>query len=254
MTITWTRRGSSPQFTHVTFEYSTDSVNYTSLGNGTPAGSNWTRTGLSLPTGQNIYIRARGYYGTGEGNGSGSITESVRNAVPGALQITGAVSRKRHGVAGSFDLSLPLDGGVGVECRDSGGNHTLVFTTSNSVVGGNASVTTGTGSVAGNPTVSGNTITVPLTGVTDVQMITVTLSGVTDSLAQVLPDTAVSMNVLNGDTNGDRLVNAADSLQTRGLSGQATDATNFRSDLNRDGFINSGDQIAVRARSGNSLP
>ena len=65
-TITWTRGGSSPQFTRVTFEYSTDNVNYTPLGNGTaPAGSNWTLTGLSLPTGQNFYIRARGYYRSG---------------------------------------------------------------------------------------------------------------------------------------------------------------------------------------------
>ena len=63
-TITWTRGGSSPQFTRVTFESSTDNVNYTPLGNGTPAGSNWTLTGLSLSTGQNIYIRARGYYRT----------------------------------------------------------------------------------------------------------------------------------------------------------------------------------------------
>ena len=79
-TITWTRGGSSPQFTRVTFEYSTDNVNYTPLGNGTAAGSNWTLTGLSLPTGQNFYIRARGYYRSGEFNGSESITESVRNA------------------------------------------------------------------------------------------------------------------------------------------------------------------------------
>ena len=79
-TITWTRGGSSPQFTRVTFEYSTDNVNYTPLGNGTATGSNWTLTGLSLPTGQNIYIRARGYYRSGYYNGSESITESVRNA------------------------------------------------------------------------------------------------------------------------------------------------------------------------------
>ena len=79
-TITWTRGGSSPQFTRVTFESSTDNVNYTPLGNGTAAGSNWTLTGLSLPTGQNIYIRARGYYRSGYQNGSESITESVRNA------------------------------------------------------------------------------------------------------------------------------------------------------------------------------
>ena len=78
--ITWTRAGSSPQFTRVTFESSTDNVNYALLGNGTAAGSNWILTGLSLPTQQNIYIRARGYYRGGNLNGSESITESVRNA------------------------------------------------------------------------------------------------------------------------------------------------------------------------------
>ena len=78
--IAWTRSGSSPQFTRVTFESSTDNVNYTPLGNGTATGSNWALTSLSLPTGQNIYIRARGYYSSGLENGSESITESVRNA------------------------------------------------------------------------------------------------------------------------------------------------------------------------------
>jgi hypothetical protein len=79
-TITWTRGGSSPQFTRVTFEYSTDNLNYAPLGSGTAAGSSWTLTGLSLPTGQNFYIRARGYYRTGQYNSSESIAESVRNA------------------------------------------------------------------------------------------------------------------------------------------------------------------------------
>jgi uncharacterized delta-60 repeat protein len=77
-TITWTRGGSSAQCSRVTFESSTDNVSYTPLGNGTPTGSNWTLTGLNLSTGQNIYVRARAFYGTGENNSSGSITESVR--------------------------------------------------------------------------------------------------------------------------------------------------------------------------------
>jgi len=78
--VTWTRGGSSPQLSRVTFESSTDNVNYIVLGNGTPTGSSWTLTGLGLPTGQNLYIRARGYYRGGLQDGSESITESVRNA------------------------------------------------------------------------------------------------------------------------------------------------------------------------------
>ena len=77
--ITWTRDGSSPQFTRVAFEYSADNVNYTPLGNGMASGSNWTLTGLNLPAEQNLYIRARGSHRGGYSNGSESITESVRN-------------------------------------------------------------------------------------------------------------------------------------------------------------------------------
>jgi len=81
-TITWTRGGSSPQFTRVIFEYSTDNVNYTPLGNGIPqsGSSSWTLTGLNLPTEQNIYIRARGYYRSGFLNSSDCTAESMRNA------------------------------------------------------------------------------------------------------------------------------------------------------------------------------
>ena len=168
-----------------------------------------------------------------------------------ALQLSSTVSRKTHGAAGDFDIALP-----GVECRSggAGGDYTLVVTLSNNLVSGNASVTSGTGSVLGSPAFAGNTMTVNLTGVTDVQTLSVTLSGVTDSFAQVLPDTFVSMNMLIGDTNGDRFVNAGDTTQTRSRSGQTTTATNFRSDVNTDGTINSGDQTVVRARSGNFLP
>src|SRR5205085_2036862 len=70
--ITWTRGGSSPQFSRVTFENSTDNVNYNFLGNGTASGSNWILTGLNLAAGQNIYIRARGNNSSGYENGSES--------------------------------------------------------------------------------------------------------------------------------------------------------------------------------------
>src|SRR5437667_250865 len=150
-TITWTRGGSSAQFTRVTFEYSTDNVNYTPLGNGTATGSNWTLTGLNLPTGQNIYIRARGYYRSGNYNGSESITESVRNAFLGeAPMAQSAFSRKVHGGAGTFDIPLPLTGNVGVECRSGGAtnDYQMIINFMTTVTVGSASVTSGTGSVS----------------------------------------------------------------------------------------------------------
>jgi Dockerin type I domain len=170
------------------------------------------------------------------------------------LALTTAVSRKDHGPAGTFDIDLPLVGEPGVECRSSGGNHTLVFTFSNNVVSGNASVTTGTGSVLGSPTFATNTMTVNLTGVIDVQKITVTLSGVTDSFAQVLPDTAVSVNMLIGDTTGNKTVNASDIAQTKGQSGATVTGTNFRTDINASGTVTASDVAQVKANAGHTLP
>lgn len=41
--------------------------------------ANYTLTGLNLPTGQNILVRARGFYRSGYQNGSESIQETVKN-------------------------------------------------------------------------------------------------------------------------------------------------------------------------------
>ena len=142
-----------------------------------------------------------------------------------------------------------------MECRTGGANndHTLVLTFSNEIASGNASVTSGAGSVVGAPTFSGNKMTVNLTGVANEQTVTVSFSNVTDVYSQVLPATTLDVSFLLGDTNGDRFVNAGDAAQTRSRSGQATDATNFRSDVNIDGIVNSGDTTAVRAKSGTSV-
>ena len=103
-TIIWTRAGATAQLTHVTFESSTDNLNYTPLGNGTAAASSRMLNGLSLPLSQHVYIRARGSYRTGANNASESIVESVRDAFitlpPAPTQV---VSRKLHGGA-PFDI------------------------------------------------------------------------------------------------------------------------------------------------------
>jgi subtilisin family serine protease len=165
-----------------------------------------------------------------------------------------AVSRKVHGGAGTFDVPLTFSGSPAVECRNTSGNHTLVFTFNNTLASGTAAVTGGTGTVSGTPIISGSTMTVNLTGVADVQRLTVTLQSVTDTSAQVMPDTPVSVNFLAGDTNGNKTVNAADIAQTKAQLGQTVTSSNFRNDVNANGSINSGDTAIIKSDLGHSVP
>jgi uncharacterized delta-60 repeat protein len=80
-TVTWARAGSSPQFARVAFESSTNNVNFNPFGHGTAAGPDWTLSGLDLPSGQNIYIRARGFCSAAYQNNSQGIIESVWKVV-----------------------------------------------------------------------------------------------------------------------------------------------------------------------------
>jgi hypothetical protein len=223
------------------------------LGNGTASDSNWTLTGLSLPTGQNIYIRARGYRSSGYENGSASITESVRNAFFAAAPTpTQVVSRKLHSGA-PFDINLPLTGSSGIECRSGGAtnDYQVVFTFPGAVSFKSAAVTAGAGSVSGSSGSGTTSVAVNVTGVTNAQRTTVTLVGVNNGAST--GDVGVPIGVLIGDSNADGFVNSGDALQTRNRSGQTADPTNFRSDVNTDGVVNSGDTLIVRAASGTTI-
>jgi hypothetical protein len=163
------------------------------------------------------------------------------------LLLQSAVSRKVHGSAGPFDVSLP-----GIECRT--GDPTIVVTFSNNVVSGNAAVTSGVGTINGSPAFSGNMMTINLTGVANSQTLTVTLSNVMDTFGQTLPDIPVNMSVLFGDTNGNGVVNATDVAQAKAQAGQIISGSNFRTDVNANGTINAADSAVVKIHSGESLP
>ncbi len=196
-------------------------------------------------------------YDTGEPFGSFLLTNSGTaltlsdyQAVP---QLTAAASRKSHGSVGTFDIDLPLAGAPGVECRDGGGVHTLIFTFNKEIVSGSAALSSGSGSVTGTPVIAGNTMTVALSGVSDVQQIAVNLSGVTDAVGQTLPDTVVALRLLIGDTTGDGMVGASDIGQTKAQSGTVAGAANFRADINTSGTINASDLGQVKSNSGHSV-
>jgi hypothetical protein len=193
-----------------------------------------------------------GFFKTGS-----PITVAIQAPAPdpcNPLTITSVVSRKTHDAAGTFDVDLPLTGGPGIECRSTGGAHTFVFTFSNNIASGNASVTGGTGSVSGSPAISGNTMSVDLSGVTDDQQITVTATSVMDTFGQTLPDTAVNAVILMGDTTATSSVNASDVAQTKAQIGASVDASNFRTDVNANGTINATDASQVKANLGKSFP
>ncbi len=182
----------------------------------------------------------------------------------GTLVPINAVSRRMHGGAGSFDIPLPITNPVGVECRTGGatGDYQIVVTFAAPVtVTGNpqAQITSGMGQIGaggisngGVVSVNGAIVTVPLTNVANAQQITLTLFGASDGANT--NNVSVSMSVLLGDTNGNGSVNAGDVAQTKGQSGQAVTAANFREDVNANGAINAGDVALVKSQSGTSLP
>jgi hypothetical protein len=173
---------------------------------------------------------------------------------PGPLAVLSAVSRKVHGGARTFDINLPGTSAPGIECRNGGpgGTHQVVVVFPAAVTVGGLSVMSIDGMASGTRTVSGAIVTVNLSSVTNAQTLGITLLAVSDG--STTADVVIRMGVLAGDTTASAAVNSGDAAQTRNRSGQAADATNFRSDVNADGFVNSGDSFIVRSRSGTALP
>ncbi len=171
------------------------------------------------------------------------------------------VSRKTHGVAGDFDIELPLTGTPHTECRSGGptNDHRLVVTYAAdvSVTGSpQAAVTSGAGLVGrggigngGMVEINGNTVTIPLTNVVNAQTINVTLFGVNGGGNLVIP-----MGVLEGDTNGNGAVNAADVSFVKAHLGQGVSSSNFRADVNANGLIDASDICVTKSLVGSGLP
>jgi hypothetical protein len=171
-------------------------------------------------------------------------------------------SRKVHGIAGVFDLTL-FDAqalcGPGpcprqVEPRSGGasGNHVIVFHFTNPVLScGTASTNAGT--ATNDPASGGNDCIVDLTGVSNAQYVTVTLAGAVDNQGNQ-GNVPVTFGVLLGDTTGNGTVNSSDISQTQSQSGQVVTSSNFREDVTVNGSINSSDISTVQSKSGTALP
>ena len=163
------------------------------------------------------------------------------------------VSRKLHGGT-PFDITLPLTGSPGIECRSGGAanDYQVIFTFPSAVTFTNAMITSGVGSVSGSSGSGTTTISINLTGVTNAQRLTATLLGASDGAST--GDLSVQMGMLLGDVNGNASVNSTDISQTKLQSGQPVTNANFREDVNVSGSINATDVSSVKLKSGIAPP
>jgi hypothetical protein len=184
---------------------------------------------------------------------TGSVDEKDSYGLITRFNAINAVSRKVHGVAGTFDVGLPLVGTPGIECRSGGAtnDYQVVVTFGGPVTFSNAQVTQGTGSVS-STSMNNNQVFVNLTGVTNAQTIQVTLFAVNDGT--VTTNVTIPMSILVGDTTANGVVNSSDIAQTQSQSGQPVTASNFREDVTANGAINSSDIALVQSKSGTGLP
>ncbi len=74
-TVTWLRGGSGPELSAVTFEQSANGIDYSLVGFGSRVAGGWHLTGVSQPA-YVPFIRARGYFASGEQNASTSIVQA----------------------------------------------------------------------------------------------------------------------------------------------------------------------------------
>jgi hypothetical protein len=175
-----------------------------------------------------------------------------------APQVLGAVSRKTHGAAGTFDVDLLLTGNPGIECRTgaNSGEHQLVITFAAPITNVSSANATpgsgGTGAVSGTPTVSGKQVSVNLTNVSNAQTLTINLVGVNDGTNA--GNVSVPMAILLGDVNASGRVDAADVSLVRQQTLQMVTSSNFREDVNASGRIDAADVSVVRQQTLTSLP
>ena len=185
---------------------------------------------------------------SGSGGGNAIYVAYVR-IVP-----LGAVSRKTHGLAGVFDIPLPLVGTPGIESRQGEGtnlqSHKIVVSFASGVTFASAAITSGSGTIE-STAIQDNDVVVNLNNVANAQTLNITLFNVNDGFNT--SDVVIPVSFLQGDVNGDRTVSASDIGQTKAATGSAT-ATNFRADAVANGTINASDISFVKSRAGTTLP
>ncbi|MEP6917202.1 MAG: FG-GAP-like repeat-containing protein, partial [Acidobacteriota bacterium] len=138
--VIWARGGAGPEVWRVTFEASADGATYTLLGAGSRTSGGWQLGGLNLPLGDNLFIRARGFYATGAHGGSGSAVESIRRAYS-AAPCTYTLSSSSASVPSGVNAGAVTLFTSDASCSWTAPNTAFVTVTSNSIGAGTTIIT-----------------------------------------------------------------------------------------------------------------
>ena len=174
----------------------------------------------------------------------------------GAVTLSSVVSRKTHGSAGTFDITVdstqPITSSVTIEPRQIGAGHKVVFTFSGPVTSvGSVSVLDVSNATIGSATASavGNTVEVTITGVPDAKRVRVSIGNVNGAGVNA----SASIGFLVGDVNGSRSVTSADVNRLKGKVGSTVTSSTFLYDVTASGAIDASDLSATKLRSGLSI-
>jgi hypothetical protein len=187
------------------------------------------------------------------GSTSAVLTQTVNGVVAGAPTLQTAVSRKVHGAAGTFDLSLSLVATDPDTEPRAGPAATVVLTFNKPLSGATVAVTEGT-ATAGAPTFSGNAVVVNLTGVADQQYVTVSLTNVASTDGGTGGSGSVRIGFLAGDVNQSRVVTLADLGTVNAQLSQPVTAANFLLDINASGTLTLADKGITSDNLTTALP
>jgi hypothetical protein len=180
------------------------------------------------------------------------------NGAPTAVPLLSAVSRKQHQGAGIYDVVLPLNGSVAIECRSGGSAaiHTIIFNFQNALANVAGATVSGSNARVAHSGIGSDRreYIVTLSEVADAQQITLTLSDIIDSSENFTESVSLNVGFLLGDTTGNGTVNASDIGETKAQSGQPANTANVRQDLNASGQISASDIGIVKSQAGSSLP
>ena len=181
-----------------------------------------------------------------------------RLALAPSPAFVGAVSRRVHGLAGTFDLPLStvvppaINHNPTTEPRQ-GPAQTIVFTFDKPLNAATVTITEGVATAAA-PTFTGSNVVAALTGVADQQYVTISLGNVESTDGGTGGSGSVRIGFLGGDVNGNRVVTLSDLLSVNNVLTQTVGPTNFLRDANVSGTLTLSDVLLVNSRLTQSLP